>query len=303
MNRVDRHRRGFTLVEMLVVILLIAVLVAILLPALARAREAARQVTCASNLRQFGVAFTNYSTQNQGIMPPCDANLFYYVQPYLGAANVVELDSSTKGTSNEVYRCKSDNLNHLDIAGTSYCFNFVGNGDSGDTTEALYDLLEANRDYCPYSTQDQSNAAGDSKLGEAKYYSSSPADTILMLEYWGKDLADQDHDILNIEMESKQCKHALHKDEDGDGNPYTNDDDRYMENATTGKLEKGDSAQEWAWNFVDLLGFKYACHHGFVNVLFIDGHAEAKEMIETCGKRLADGSGNVEYVQWTAVLD
>src|SRR5512137_213608 len=70
MNRVDRHRRAFTLVEMLVVILLIAVLVAILLPALARAREAARQVTCASNLRQFGIAFTNYCTQNSGLMPP-----------------------------------------------------------------------------------------------------------------------------------------------------------------------------------------------------------------------------------------
>jgi len=70
LNRNGLRRGAFTLVEMLVVILLIAVLVAILLPALARAREAARQVTCASSLRQFGIAFTNYATQNGGIMPP-----------------------------------------------------------------------------------------------------------------------------------------------------------------------------------------------------------------------------------------
>lgn len=47
------HRRGFTLVELLVVITIIGILVAILLPALAAARDAARSAQCKSNLRQF----------------------------------------------------------------------------------------------------------------------------------------------------------------------------------------------------------------------------------------------------------
>ena len=48
-------RKGFTLVEMLVVIAIIGILIALLLPALQAAREAARSAACKNNLRQFGI--------------------------------------------------------------------------------------------------------------------------------------------------------------------------------------------------------------------------------------------------------
>ena len=66
-------RRAFTLVELLVVIGIIAVLVALLLPSLSRAREQAKQVACASNLRQVGVAMLLYANANRGQLFPADA--------------------------------------------------------------------------------------------------------------------------------------------------------------------------------------------------------------------------------------
>ena len=73
MIRPSRPRRnqsqGFTIVELLVVIAIIGILVAVLLPAINAAREAARRMQCANNLRQLGVAAYTFHSAH-GRLPP-----------------------------------------------------------------------------------------------------------------------------------------------------------------------------------------------------------------------------------------
>ncbi len=60
------RKKGFTLVELLVVISIIALLLSILMPSLGRARAMAQQVVCLTNIKQNGSAFLLYATDNNG---------------------------------------------------------------------------------------------------------------------------------------------------------------------------------------------------------------------------------------------
>ncbi|MHC4756167.1 MAG: type II secretion system protein, partial [Planctomycetota bacterium] len=61
--------RGFTLIELLVVISIIALLMSILMPTLSRARELAAEAVCMSNLKQWGVVFSMFTSEHNGRFP------------------------------------------------------------------------------------------------------------------------------------------------------------------------------------------------------------------------------------------
>jgi prepilin-type N-terminal cleavage/methylation domain-containing protein/prepilin-type processing-associated H-X9-DG protein len=70
MKRMRPGCDGFTLIELLVVIAILAILMGLLFPAVQGAREQSRKMACATNLRELGKGFAQYSTDYFGRVPP-----------------------------------------------------------------------------------------------------------------------------------------------------------------------------------------------------------------------------------------
>lgn len=69
-------KKGFTLVELLVVISVIALLLAILMPSLNKARELANRIVCGQNLKTLGQASTTYANSYNGFYVPASFYAF-----------------------------------------------------------------------------------------------------------------------------------------------------------------------------------------------------------------------------------
>jgi prepilin-type N-terminal cleavage/methylation domain-containing protein/prepilin-type processing-associated H-X9-DG protein len=129
--RRSTRRYGFTLIELLVVIAIIAILAAILFPVFARAREAARKTSCASNMKQIGLAAIMYKTDYDEAFADSRAFWYEYGSPiwpgagYYGGDHIFKFadrryanDGRTPGglgrayspyiKNQQIFRCPSD---------------------------------------------------------------------------------------------------------------------------------------------------------------------------------------------------
>jgi prepilin-type N-terminal cleavage/methylation domain-containing protein/prepilin-type processing-associated H-X9-DG protein len=139
MQKMRRNGKGFTLIELLVVIAIIALLAAILFPVFARARENARRASCQSNLKQFGLAFAQY-TQDYDERFPANITLaapgpqlrwYDSIEPYV--------------KSQQLFVCPSDTHfqrgSAISDQNISYGYNGVWIG-GNDTTKPVATLSE-----------------------------------------------------------------------------------------------------------------------------------------------------------------
>jgi len=116
------RKHAFSLVELIVVIGIIALLLALLLPSLIAARNTARTIQCASNLRQMTMALINYSVEFKGAFPPNsnDIGQYWFDEACIGRYIKAPIHAADNTVGGGVLVCPGD----LEGAIRSYSMNF-----------------------------------------------------------------------------------------------------------------------------------------------------------------------------------
>jgi prepilin-type N-terminal cleavage/methylation domain-containing protein len=100
-------RRAFTLIELLVVIAIIGILASILFPVFSQARESARRIVCASNMRQLGMGLQMYAQDHTEMLPGASAaDVSNFAESTASGASVLSTLIPYVGSA-QIFRCPS----------------------------------------------------------------------------------------------------------------------------------------------------------------------------------------------------
>ncbi|HEY3330053.1 MAG TPA: DUF1559 domain-containing protein [Capsulimonadaceae bacterium] len=205
------RRFGFTLIELLVVIAIIAILAAILFPVFATAREKARQTTCASNLKQIGLALLQYEQDYDEIHPTFQMNLtggnhilweeFFYT--YVKSAQVFDCPSNPNTEKLTCDNCAATNTPWLVSdyvanigGGMSWnqvyhyrgCGAFAGSGDL--EASAQYTGFNISQFVNPSTTIDVVECRGNQSGGLTNVTGSNPTGSLNNITFLSDDPVD-----------------------------------------------------------------------------------------------------------------
>ncbi len=233
---------GFTLIELLVVIAIIAILAAILFPVFATARENARRAACLSNLKQLGLAFSQYVDDFDGrfSQPHANAPLYGSLDQYVifppdanGSTNPSNLARTSWAAvllpytkSPQIMTCPSQTVTDL--------FNVGGIWPKAVPVSYTYNRL--------LSWRTQSSLV-------------TPTQLVLAHEGWG------DQAYLGVVNSYLEIRNAF-----GPDNPY--------------KFGTGNTACAWYTGYTGLPTWSFnKIHNRTTNVLYADGHVKSVQPV------------------------
>lgn len=239
-------KQGFTLIELLVVIAIIAILAAILFPVFAKARGKARQMVCLSNLKQIGMAVTQYTQDFDEVYPLVYGDTGMWtdtISPY------VKMGGSGYAAGGSFIHCPDDVSTNPNSA-LSYSLNPTVSGiwsDSQNYHEASHTLAQIN------SPANVAYGAEGNRMWFGGSWNDCPVETD-----WARPMRD-----LSCPSNESACAKDW----------YTNN--WIGVDFTDLKVMPWNCAPAWSCKGPDYRHARNGLNSGFANMIFCDGHAKA----------------------------